>query len=302
MRMKRRRILSGICAPPRMDWPVGSPFAAVRITRRERSSPAEAPVFVSTNQYIFRFRTSCVPSSYLYYNKRLLLTPYIYKVKKCEFCQRFGHTKVACKQAHDEGKRVCEKCGKVGHGKSSTNPGEECINCIRTKYGSLSHQASAVVCPAFKRQREINRLMAYRDLLYKDAFRLYDGGGISDRDEDHLSLSFTTVPLPSLAEFWPTTPSNKANNYIFQFEAGKSFSSSLSARSSTGGDTKMSKPSQKHKSREKVSSLPSSGWKPTTYAKVSGFQPRPSLTCDLLLIKKVVNVRLVDIRTHQSLP
>ncbi|XP_020297733.1 uncharacterized protein LOC109862184 [Pseudomyrmex gracilis] len=62
--------------------------------------------------------------------------------------------------------------------------------------GNTGHQSSELRCPVFQRQREIHKIMAHRDLSFRDAASLYDEGNTLSGLNSHLSN--VSVPLPTL--------------------------------------------------------------------------------------------------------
>ncbi|XP_020299057.1 uncharacterized protein LOC109863233 [Pseudomyrmex gracilis] len=122
----------------------------------------------------------------------------------------------------------CEKCGKSGHSKrecSSQLP--ECINCIRAKSRDTGHQASDPKYPAFVRQKEIHKIMAYQDLPYAEAAVVYcaRAGTVRSREGGGSSVS-----LPSLGEYFP-------GEGVFRFSAR-----SQKSRAVSGGNSSYSTP------------------------------------------------------------
>ncbi|XP_020294263.1 uncharacterized protein LOC109859932 isoform X2 [Pseudomyrmex gracilis] len=122
-------------------------------------------------------QTKIVSSSCIYKEKRFFLRSYIYKVRRCSFCQRLGHTASSCKKASSD-KQFCERCGKSGYSKPDClSDVFECINCIRIKHKDYKHQASDAKCHAYMRQKDTHKLMATRDLLFREASELFDKEG-----------------------------------------------------------------------------------------------------------------------------
>ncbi|XP_020294265.1 uncharacterized protein LOC109859932 isoform X4 [Pseudomyrmex gracilis] len=123
-------------------------------------------------------QTKIVSSSCIYKEKRFFLRSYIYKVRRCSFCQRLGHTASSCKKASSD-KQFCERCGKSGYSKPDClSDVFECINCIRIKHKDYKHQASDAKCHAYMRQKDTHKLMATRDLLFREASELFDKEGL----------------------------------------------------------------------------------------------------------------------------
>lgn len=76
-----------------------------------------------------------------------------------------------------------KKCGKAEQFKlECPNQLYKFINCIRAKVGNTDHQASDPKCPMFIRHKEIHKLMAVRELTFRDNIHdrqrgvVYNGG------------------------------------------------------------------------------------------------------------------------------
>lgn len=148
------------------------PFEAIRLQKRvfKKIDDKVIPEYINTNSYIYilRFRASCIPKSAVYYGKRVYLDPFIYKVRRCNVCQCFGHTMNTCKM-HSSGKTICARCGKSDHEKTScSSPSPFCINCHREGFDKGKHEASDIKCPAFLRRKKIHKIMAIKNVSYKE--------------------------------------------------------------------------------------------------------------------------------------
>lgn len=136
--------------------------------------------YINTNSYIAKFKTTNVPSSLIYMGKHVYLEPFVQRVRRCQFCQRFSHLAKMCRTSSNL-LPTCVRCGsnKPDHDAiicKSSDP--KCINCVRSKFSNIdiSHEASSSDCPVYLRQRNIKRLAAFHDLSPLEAKRLLDKG------------------------------------------------------------------------------------------------------------------------------
>ena len=87
----------------------------------------------NTNTFIITFKASSVPKHIKIGYLRVLVELYIPNPLRCFNCQKFGHSKNACK-----GREICAKCGQAEHAKNPCSNEYKCTNC------SASHAAYIV--------------------------------------------------------------------------------------------------------------------------------------------------------------
>lgn len=147
-------LLANIRLPP--EWGIlwTPPFEVSRLKKpvRQKSNNNNNNMvtkYVDSESYIVRFRASIVPPSVIYMGKRLVLRPYIQRVRRCDRCHRYGHIAKICRTT--DSNAICVRCGKY----SSTHNGDDkskctsdkpsCINCIRHKLKDSEHGLSFMV-------------------------------------------------------------------------------------------------------------------------------------------------------------
>ncbi|XP_023214617.1 uncharacterized protein LOC111618545 [Centruroides sculpturatus] len=87
--------------------------------------------------------------------------PYIPNPLRCFKCQRFGHSQTSCR-----GKSACAQYGKEDHDSTECTTTPCCINC------KDAHPAYSRKCPAWQREKEIQRVKTVNNLSYPEARRL----------------------------------------------------------------------------------------------------------------------------------
>ena len=127
-----------------------------------------------------------------------IVEPYIYPVVQCHKCLRYGHTAKLCK-----GNQKCKKCTKTydeNHICESDSP--YCIHCKSEDHSSISK-----MCPIYKKQNNIKRIMAVENLSFKEAEKIENNPSYAKIATNN---SFS---LLSNLENFPDLPINKSNMY-----------------------------------------------------------------------------------------
>lgn len=115
---------------------------------------------------------------------------YVFPVKQCSICWKFGHSKTKC-----AGKGKCRICGK------EHEPNAECANapfCVNCKKG---HASDSDKCPERERRRKIIKEMESRGVTYTEAERAFPRtqnrfDGLHDESDDPvLADPASTQPL-----------------------------------------------------------------------------------------------------------
>lgn len=89
---------------------------------------------------------------------------YLFPLKYCLKCLRYGHRVKACKSKQDR----CYVCGNLEHeGKSCTSMNIRCFHCAG------QHKAFDINCRERIRQENINKSMAYNKLTFNEAEKRY---------------------------------------------------------------------------------------------------------------------------------
>ncbi|GBM60259.1 hypothetical protein AVEN_248533-1 [Araneus ventricosus] len=132
------------------------------VTAVKRIFMKKGNTLVATKHVILTFNTTKLPSTvkagYIYCKTRL----YIPKPIRCFKCQRFGHSKTACR-----GRQTCCKCASVDHPTSDCQSAELlCANCKQP------HSADSKDCPQWKKEKRIQEVRTKQNLSYYEAKKL----------------------------------------------------------------------------------------------------------------------------------
>ncbi|GBM13225.1 hypothetical protein AVEN_259134-1 [Araneus ventricosus] len=104
--------------------------------------------FIATKHMVLTFNTTQLPSHIKAGYLRCKVRPYIPNPIRCYNCQRFGHSKAACR-----GKQTCSTCASVDHIASDcTSIEPRCMNCDQP------HPADSKDCPQWKKEKQIQEL------------------------------------------------------------------------------------------------------------------------------------------------
>ncbi|XP_011699228.1 PREDICTED: uncharacterized protein LOC105456695 [Wasmannia auropunctata] len=88
--------------------------------------------------------------------------PYIPALRQCFKCFRFGHIKAVCKS-----EEKCIICGEKAHGR--------CVSTLKCRNCRGPHKSTFKNCPEVMRNKNINVIMAYHNLSFKNAERILEG-------------------------------------------------------------------------------------------------------------------------------
>jgi hypothetical protein len=156
-----------------------------RILRKTRLEN-ESVLVPSMNIKIVFYGNSLPPSIDLtYYRERV--HPYVYKLRQCLKCWRYGHTLFNCKSSIR-----CNNCGENHDEEVCQNKVAICIHC------KDQHKASAKECSERTRRNNINIIMATKNISYVEA-----------QEQFPIFTNNSYSILENLTEF----PSLNASNY-----------------------------------------------------------------------------------------
>ncbi|OXU18782.1 hypothetical protein TSAR_005381, partial [Trichomalopsis sarcophagae] len=131
-----------------------------RMMRRNLNANDETNKLIATNSILITFSGQTLPSEIVLLNCLSKVRPYVQNPMQCFNCYRFGHTAKTCK-----GNKICINCGEIDHEDAETckNASPRCINC------NGQHRSNDRSCEMYLKYKEINTLMAYRNLSFLEA-------------------------------------------------------------------------------------------------------------------------------------
>ena len=112
-----------------------------RIKKRENGLEISSPFLILT------FNLLRLPNTIQAAWLNLKVRPYIPRVRRCFYCQKFGHMRNNCRKAQKGQKPICKNCGEEEHGLCTKPP--HCTNC------NGNHDASSNKCNKYIFEKEI---------------------------------------------------------------------------------------------------------------------------------------------------
>ncbi|XP_024870002.1 uncharacterized protein LOC112453444 [Temnothorax curvispinosus] len=163
-----------ICKGVISDWPSSIPalwdnicdrsriVSLERMLRRKWDPNNNKTTYCSTDNIIITFKDSNIRNLAIFASGiGLRVRPFVQQVRQCFNCYKFGHTKLNCKS-----ETRCIVCGDKAHGQCDET---RCCNC------GGAHRSTYRKCPAFEKNRNINVVMAQRNISFHSARRIVEG-------------------------------------------------------------------------------------------------------------------------------
>ena len=126
-----------------------------RIKKRENGEEVPSPLLILT------FNLLRLPNSIQAAWLNLKVRPYVPRVRRCFFCQKFGHVRKYCRRAIRGQKPICKNCGDEEHRAFSKPP--HCVSC------NGYHDVSSNRCTKYLFEKEILTLKVKERMSYKEA-------------------------------------------------------------------------------------------------------------------------------------
>ncbi|XP_067126763.1 uncharacterized protein [Centruroides vittatus] len=136
-------------------------FSDQGVTSVRRISIRRDGKLIPTKHLILTFNKPTLPSVITAGYLRCPVRPYVPNPLRCFKCQRFGHSQTSCR-----GKSVWAQCGTEGHESTECKTTPCCVNC------KDAHPAYSRKCPAWQREKEIQRVKTVNNLPYPEARRM----------------------------------------------------------------------------------------------------------------------------------
>lgn len=131
----------------------------LQIERIKRKGPGDE--LLKTQNIKVTIKGKQIPKTLKIYGVNFHTELYIFPVKQCTSCWRFGHTRKACR-----GNAKCKNCGEPESDEHSICKNQtRCLNCKQ------NHQAGNKSCPERNRRHSILRIMAEKHMTYEEAQR-----------------------------------------------------------------------------------------------------------------------------------
>ena len=149
------------------DEEISEGLSGFGVTEARRIVARRGGASIPTNNIILTFDAAVLPTAITVGYTRVSVRPYVSNPMRCFRCQRFGHTKVRCRN-----RPVCAKCSSSEHLDEDCNSDKlRCVNCGDTQSPHASFSRS---CPAFMKEKEINAIKATRNVSFREARDIYN--------------------------------------------------------------------------------------------------------------------------------
>ncbi|XP_024885946.1 uncharacterized protein LOC112463676 [Temnothorax curvispinosus] len=182
------------------DWPSSIPelwssiqdrskiLSMERMYRRKWDSLSSKTSLVATDNIIVTFKDKNIRNLTIF-DKGIVLRVrrYVPQVRQCFNCFRFGHTKLNCKSD-----TRCIICGDKAHGRCERE--QRCYNC------GGCHKSTFRGCPQFEKTKNINIVMAHKNISFHSAKRIVEREASDSSPEYQNKLTNPTS--------WPNLPSS----------------------------------------------------------------------------------------------
>ncbi|XP_071580411.1 uncharacterized protein [Temnothorax nylanderi] len=157
-----------------------------RMYRRNWNPDTQRTTLVATDNIIITFKADKIRDLSIFRNGvALRVRPYVPQTRQCFNCFRYGHTKIACKS-----ETRCIVCGDKFHGHCDRPV--RCCNC------EDQHKSTYRGCPVYK--KNINIVMAYKNVSFHSARRIVEGEDPSKRPRDRFREPRAWPELPQRSD------------------------------------------------------------------------------------------------------
>ncbi|GBL78645.1 hypothetical protein AVEN_65221-1 [Araneus ventricosus] len=179
-------------------------IAARRITLKRDGQ------IIPTRHVILTFDTPVLPTKITAGYICCDIRPYIPNPVRCFKCQRFGHTKTACRGSS----ALCPRCSEPGHEETICRKPEKCFNC------KGNHASYSKTCPKWKLEKEILSVKVTKNISIQESRKI-----VHDRTPKtnySYTAALTTIknpdtplgPIPTPTDPKPSTSATKNEETI----------------------------------------------------------------------------------------
>ena len=183
---------------------------AVRLKMRTKEINVETKVerwvWKESRAVCLTFRTKEMPPYVYFCSMKVEVATFVAAVRQCYNCGKFNHISKFCKK-----EKQCFSCGEATHEGTCIT---KCMNC------NGDHRANSERCPVIKTQKEINQIMAHRNVGFFEARKIVEKwsspafpvGAGSHRGYAELNLrNFPVLKTPSRRKEWDIFESREYN-------------------------------------------------------------------------------------------
>ena len=152
------------------DGELAEGLSSFRVTEARRITTRRGGVTIPAGNVILTFDANELSSTVTVGYIRVRVRIYVPKPMRCFKCQRFGHTKVHCRN-----RPVCAKCASNDHQEGDCDSDTfRCINCVAAKRPDASHASLDRSCPSLMKETEIIPIKTTRNISFREARDIYE--------------------------------------------------------------------------------------------------------------------------------
>ena len=152
------------------------------VTHVKRISIKKEGKVIPTNTFIVTFNRPTPPASLKVGYLNVKVDLYIPNPLRCFKCQKFGHGRDSC--SNDV---TCFRCGQKGHDNTNCQNPAKCANCQE------AHMAISKDCPIWKKEKQIQKIKAERNISYPEARRITEASTQSLPSQTYAEAAKTSV-------------------------------------------------------------------------------------------------------------
>jgi hypothetical protein len=156
-------------------------FKIYDVTAVRRINIRKDGVYVPTRNLILTFSKNRLPASIKAGYLNCPVRPYIPSPLRCFKCQKFGHSKLACR-----GSLVCARCSEKDHESENCKNDKKCVNC------GEGHEAYSRSCPKWKEEKLVQEYKIKNNVTYFEARKYFQSSSVFPK-----SFSSVTKQIPT---------------------------------------------------------------------------------------------------------
>ncbi|KAL7296534.1 hypothetical protein TKK_0009968 [Trichogramma kaykai] len=131
-----------------------------RLDMRNRNPTTETK-WIPSKSMLLTFEGQQIPREVFIAKIKFLVEPHVPKPFQCHKCFKFDHKALLCKN-----KEICYRCSADKHEGDCQSPTFKCANFLE---GKNHHRSIETQCEVYKKHAEVNVLVAYDNISYREA-------------------------------------------------------------------------------------------------------------------------------------
>jgi hypothetical protein len=142
----------------------GKILKARRLNRKIMTD--NGPTWKPSQTIVLTFEGQTLPQDVRLYHNLFRVEQYIFPTVMCYKCCHYGHTRLQCRATTSR----CPKCAETHSGEMCSTELLKCANC------NGNHAATDQNCPELRRQKDVKKTMADKNVSYREALASHPRG------------------------------------------------------------------------------------------------------------------------------